>query len=144
LVITQGKGFYCFRSKKGGDQIALVAHIRDLQLKDAAQWIAGRVQVPSTGNSTVPQPQGATGNETKKFGPLLYLEPEHEAVTAVGFDTDFAKKHGIGYAPKGTMSGHVLIPFRDETGALLGYVGVTDCKLPADFTPNVVTFKQRA
>src|SRR6202161_3463406 len=30
LVITEGKGFYCFASKKGGDQIALVAHIRDI------------------------------------------------------------------------------------------------------------------
>jgi hypothetical protein len=43
------------------------------------------------------------------------------------------------------MRGNVLIPFRDEEGNLLGYVGLKDSVLPADFTPNVISLdKKRA
>jgi hypothetical protein len=38
-----------------------------------------------------------------------------------------------------------LSPFRDESGNLLGYIGVQEAALPADFTPNVVSLdKKRA
>ena len=68
LVITEDKGFMCFAFHQGGDQIALVAHILDIGVKEAAEFLA-------EGTSTVPQ--GARGNETKKFEPLDYLQSEH-------------------------------------------------------------------
>lgn len=37
LVITPGKGFYCWSVKKGGDCIALAAHVRQCSPKDAAE-----------------------------------------------------------------------------------------------------------
>lgn len=144
LVVTPAKGvFYCFANGKGGDLIQLVSHIREVPVKEAAAFIAERAGLTSTGtstvNSSVPAKDGG-----KVFAPLSYLESEHPAVDAVGFDTEFAKKHGIGYAGKGILRGTVAIPFRDEKGNLLGYIGITDAKLPADFTPNVVAFPKSA
>jgi phage/plasmid primase-like uncharacterized protein len=40
LAVTSSKGFYCYKSQKGGDQIALVAHVRDCGMKEAAEIIA--------------------------------------------------------------------------------------------------------
>ena len=139
LVITEGKGFMCFAFHQGGDQIALVAHILDIAVKEAAEFLAGET---STSNTV---PQGARGDETKKFEPLDYPQSEHDAVIAVGFCPKFAAEYGIGYAAKGIMRATVAIPFRDETGNLLGYIGVQEATLPADFTPNVVSLdKKRA
>lgn len=146
LVVTPQKGWYCFALQAGGDVIALTAHIKDCSAKDAAQFLAGgncTSTTTSTRNSKL-VPESVSGDETKKFAPLAYLEPAHMAVDALGFCTDFSAKHGIGYAPRGTMKGYVLIPFRDDLGNLLGYVGVQECKLPASFTPNVVEFKKQA
>jgi len=39
LVITPGKGFYCFGVKKGGDVISLVAHVRDIGQREAAEQL---------------------------------------------------------------------------------------------------------
>jgi DNA primase len=125
LVITEGKGFYCFASKQGGDVIALTAHIRDVPVKDAAEWLAGQKPVTAL--------ESDVGSGTKKLAPLAYLEV-NEAVVAIGFNPEFAAKHGIGYAGKGIMRGTVAIPFRDEHGTLLGYIGITDATLPTDFT----------
>lgn len=150
LVVTEGRGFYCWGQRKGGDQIALAAHVLEVPAKEAAQELAERAGiVPVQGNSTrtVPSstvPPKASGSETQKLTPLAYLEHDHEAVFAVGFDPEFCKRHGIGYAPKGVARGHVLIPFRDKDGALLGYVGVTEAWLPPDFQTNLVKFPKRA
>jgi DNA primase len=155
LVITEGKGYYCFGGKKGGDQIALAAHILNLPARDAAQALAERAGiVPSqdrnstsagtgTGSRTVPESEGVGGS---KLSPLSYLEPDHDAINALGLDAAFCTAHGIGYAPRGVVRGSVAIPFRDEGGTLLGYFGVQELTyIPPDFTPNVVSLdKKRA
>lgn len=150
LVVTPDKGFFCFGLKKGGDQIALAAHVLDLPAKEAAIELAQRAGLNHERNSTsgtVPSrtvPKERDGEGTQKLQPLSYLEHDHEAVHAVGFDTEFCKEHGIGYAPRGMMRGTVAIPFRDEDGTLLGYIGLTEATLPADFRSKVVEFKKRA
>lgn len=149
LVVTEGRGFYCFANKKGGDQIALAAHVLEVPAKEAAQELAeragivpvGKGTVPGTSSRTVPESEGVEGS---KLSPLSYLEHEHDAVAAVGFDPEFCKQHGIGYAPRGMMRGTIAIPFRDEHGTLLGYIGVEDCRIPPDFTTNVVPLRKRA
>src|SRR4029077_5126385 len=86
LVITEGKGFFCFSGKSGGDQIALVAHITDTSAKEAASVIAkwkGLLPRPNDEAklpSVVHEPESARGMETQKFQPLAYLECEHDAV----------------------------------------------------------------
>lgn len=141
LVITEGKGFFCFAKHSGGDQIALAAHVKDCSVKDAALFIAKNIG--KTVPDTVPKKEGEEGG--RALQPLAYLEHDHDAVVAIGFDPEKAKSLGIGYAPKGLMRGTVAIPVRDENGVLQGYVGVEDCRLPPDFMTNVVSFdKKRA
>ena len=76
--------------------------------------------------------------------PLSYLQADHEAVVAVGFDVEVAKALGIGYSPKGLMRGTVAVPVRDEHGQLMGYIGITEATLPPSFTSNVVKFPKTA
>lgn len=152
LVVTEGKGFYCWGQRKGGDQIALAAHVLDVPAKEAAQELAERAGiVPSRDRNsssgkvpsrTVPESEGGGGS---KLSPLSYLEPESDAVVALGLDPKFCEQHGIGYAPRGVVRGSVAIPFRDENGVLLGYFGVQDLTyVPPDFTSNVVQLKRPA
>src|SRR5438874_2401245 len=142
LAITPAKGvWFCFTAQKGGDVISLVAHVLKCEVKDAAQQLAQRFTVPTT----VPEATRAYDGQ-KKLQALDYIEHEHPAVEALGFDLEVAKALGIGFAPRGTMKGFVLIPVRNEQGVLKGYVGVTECKLPLDFQPatNVVPLRKPA
>ena len=58
LVITPDKSlFYCFNAKTGGDQIALVAHLKEITTNEAANWLAGTVPQnnrPKAGSTTSP------------------------------------------------------------------------------------------
>lgn len=147
LAITEHKGFYCFQDGKGGDCIALVAHISGISAKEAALAIAKwkGLTPADRARSQAHEPESeAGGMETKKLQPLAYLEHDHDAVTAIGFDPEIAKELGIGYAPKGLMRGTVAVPVRDEHGDIRGYIGITDAKLPPDFMQNVLPFKKRA
>ncbi|MCR2833493.1 CHC2 zinc finger domain-containing protein [Parerythrobacter lacustris] len=151
LVVTEGRGFFCFSEKKGGDVISLAAHILDIPAKDAAAELAelaGLTDRTSQGTNprtsrTVPESEGVEGS---KLSPLSYLDHEHEMVIALGFDSAFCEEHGIGYAPRGVVRGSIAIPLRSDRGALLGYIGVQDITyLPADFqTSNVVPLKRPA
>lgn len=149
LVVTDGKGWYCFSAVKGGDQIALVAHVLNCPVKEAAQFLAERAgirtgtSIPSTSpRQTVPESEN--GDETQKFAPLSYLQPSHAAVDAIGFSEDICTRVGIGFAPKGILRGLVAVPIRDEHGTLLGYIGISEAKLPASFTTNVIPFNKTA
>ena len=151
LVITEGRGYFCFADHKGGDQIALAAHILAISVKDAAQELAHRAGIvpvqesTRTSNrtgSTVPKSEEGTGS---KLQPLSYLEHSHDAVIAIGFDPTVAEQLGIGYAPRGIMRGTVAVPIRDEHGVLQGYIGIEEARLPPDFQSTVVTpFRKRA
>ena len=124
LVITPEKGvYYCFADGKGGDTIALTAHVNGIGVKEAAAWIAG----DTSERETVPKEK--KGSE-RGFKPLDYLDPAHEAVSAVGFETDDAATLGIGYAPRGVLRGTVAVPVRHDDGSIAGYIGITEAKLP--------------
>lgn len=160
FVITPTKGehgaFFCSVDGKGGyDCISFAAHVLECGQKEAADAITkhfGYGKSTSKGTSTsTSEPEGARSEGTEK--PQLRviaerLEPDHLAVEALNICPNFAKEHGIGYDGRGTMRGHVLIPFRDEHGTLLGYVGVppdADIKIPADFMgKNIVPFEKKS
>ena len=122
LVITPGKGWYSFAAQKGGDVIALVSFVNGGSAKDAATWIVGQ--------STEPEKSTQAEKPGEGFKPLDYLQPDHEAVVALGIDPDDAKRIGCGYAPRGILRGKVAWPVRLSDGTLVGYIGVTDCALP--------------
>ena len=91
FVITPSKGlWYCFKGCGGGDVIALVAKVKDITPKDAAEWLVG--DVGGTSSRTVPDKDTVP----EQFRALDYLEPDHQAVEAVGFDIEVAKALGIG------------------------------------------------
>jgi DNA primase len=162
MVVTPAKGvFYCFAEKKGGDQIALCSHVREVPVKDAARAIAehyGTVPLPAARNSTIPGnstspsdtvPQGQAVQERPReaLRPLDYLQPEHEAVQALGVSPEACTAFGSGYAPKGILRGRLAIPIHDHTGQkLLAYVGraIGDeeprLAFPKNFEPGTVIF----
>jgi len=144
LVITEGRGFYCFGASKGGDQIALVAHVKDMAVKDAAAFLANRSGTDSGRNSTSSREEG-TG--TVPVLKPLDLDHEHAAVIALGFEAADAEQLGIGHCAKGIMRGLVAIPIRLPSGELAGYVGVQEiAKLPPRWhgiePPKVVPLKR--
>jgi hypothetical protein len=118
LVVTPARDqFYCWspRCKTGGGSLELIAHVHGISLKEAALALHSHLY------------------PAKTFEELPYLLPEHEAVQALGIPAHQAKALGVGYAPRGTMIKHVLIPIRDMKGKLCGYVGIAESgqvKLP--------------
>lgn len=146
LAITPSKQlFYCFADQKGGDQIALAAHILGLDTKSAAEWLVGTStseQVPD--HRTVNSKDRANSPSQPGMTELDYLAPEHEAVAAVGFDEATARALGIGYANRGIMRGTVAVPIRLPDGSLVGYIGIIEARLPTRFHipgSNVVKLK---
>jgi DNA primase len=152
LVITPAKQlFYCFSAGIGGDLIAMWGHVQKCSLSDAGRHIADtfgigtvtsgtRAPVASVNSSAAPP------SERGQLKPLDYLEPDHPAVEAAGFDAETAQALGIGHAAKGIMRGTVAVPIRDDTGTLLGYIGVTEARLPPKglIGTNVVRFPKTA
>ncbi len=132
LVITPEKGvFYCFTSRKGGDVIALVAHIRGLPVREAAIEIQrhfGGTVPPDAGTvpGTVTGTVGTIPQEKEKAGlnPLTYLMVEHESVQRLGVEPITARFFESGYAPRGTMRGRYLVPVHSRKGVLLAYCGI--------------------
>ncbi len=125
LVITPEKGaWYSFGAKKGGDVIALVEFINGVKSKEAAAWLQSHETVPE---------EKVTRGEERGFKPLDYLEADHEAVIALGFDPTDADLLGVGYAKRGVMRGTVAIPVRLVDGSLVGYIGITEALLPTSW-----------
>jgi DNA primase len=151
--------YYCFADGKGGDSIALAAHVRGIGPRQAAELIADTLGNPSrskapTPSSTAPSPgdrenaAGAVREGGDAFAPLAYLDPAHEAVEMLGLDAQTASALGIGYAPKGILRGTIAVPVRLPDGTLAGYIGITEARLPNHWhgiTPdNVVELKRKA
>ena len=137
LVISTRKNvFYCHTAQLGGDQIALAAHVLQLGMKEAALHIHNAQTIPEK-----------VSNDADTLQALSYLEHDHALVETIGFEPNEAEVLGIGYAPKGVMRGTVAVPLRTIDGALVGYIGITDGKLPKSLKipgENIVEFKKRA
>jgi len=150
FVVTPSKGLYfCFGGCGGGDVLKLVANVRKIGTKEAAQQIAahfGKGTVTSARNSTVPDKSTVTQNEKGALKPLDYLEPTHELVQALGASPDTCQHFSAGYAPKGIMRGRLAIPIHSKQGVLLAYCGRTvknespTLTFPNGFLPADVIF----
>lgn len=124
LVVTPEKSlFYCFTNGKGGDVLQLVAHVKGISVKEAAEWLQGSVGPKAKEKTT-------KGEPSEGFQPLSYLEHDHPAVIALGIEPDDAERIGCGFAPRGLMKGTVAWPIRSTSGKLLGYIGTTEAKIP--------------
>lgn len=164
LVVTEGKGYFCFAAQKGGDVLSLAAHILEVSVKDAAAFLArdrndnsnntvtssGHSEpqkVPEVAKKTAPAAQTPdTDNRLEKVAARLVYE--HAEVQALGLSPQTAEELMVGYDKRGIMRGRVLIPlYRD--GELAGFMGYAKdlepiLKLPGNLTEasptNVVRF----
>jgi|SRR5579883_1358494 DNA primase len=148
LVVTPAKGFYCFGAKKGGDVIALVAHIRGCNQREAATELQERFLGTSTSHhstsstDTVPDTTSKPREEaTDGMQPLAHLSTDHEAIEALGLTAEVCQALGIGYASKGVMRGRVVFPLRTDDGRLCGYAGLATS---ADMSPLMLLPKNLA
>jgi hypothetical protein len=146
LAIMPAKNaFYCFGARIGGDVIALAAHIRDCEMKEAACFLADEEQndaAPESGGSakvTGPDEKTKGSEERRLLKPLAYLEPAHPKVQALGLTDETCRAVGAGNAPKGILRGRLAIPIHDWRGELIAYCGqaVSDDS-PALIFPNSV------
>ena len=120
LVLSYDRGSWtCFGCKKkypqkrnSGDQIQLVAHCLEIDEKKAAEHIQTKFHGYTPSKKGLPM-EG-----------LDYLDHAHALLQSLPLDEAKATELGIGYAPRGTLRGYVLIPLRDTKGALRGYLGV--------------------
>jgi DNA primase len=138
LVVTPAKSaYYCFAAKQGGDVIALVAHIKAMAMKEAAQLIAetsGLNPKPKALASGPTLPLTVPEKEKAGFNPLTYLQAEHPMVQALGVSVDTAKHFGAGFAPRGILRGRLAIPIHDRHGILIAYCG----RAVGDESPNLI------
>lgn len=136
LVVTPSKGaYYCFKDGKGGDLIALVAHIEGISVKEAAVYIADQIgtgtSTSRTSTSTSPQESRQTRQEPED--PLAKVSdrllPEHDDVQALGLSPEMAEALGIGYDGRGLLRGRVVFPLY-KNGALAGFMGFCEGMKP--------------
>lgn len=101
----QGRLLLLYGGGRRRSALAL-AHVRGGTVKEAAEWLAGDRPRGDT------KPKENVDKPNEGFKPLEYLQAEHPAVEAIGFDPDVAQALGIGFAPRGVLKGTVAIPLR--------------------------------
>ena len=133
LAITPAKDvWYSFHHQKGGDQLQLIAHVKGISVKAAADWLVGDTETtPKKANKEERQASRGADQPSQGFRELDYLVHDHPAVDAVGFVPEDAQRIGAGYAPRGVLRGTVAVPIRSPDGKLLGYIGVCEATLPS-------------
>lgn len=160
IVLTPAKGlFYCFSAKKGGDCIALAAHVMGVGNNDAANFLAdqlGTVPVPdrdtvlvSKERATAPQkPEGRKQPASSHvFDPVKFAASlaYTENISALGVSEADANLMAIG-----EKRGKIYVPVRWPSGSIAGwqYTDETGVHFPKtwlpDTAPNVVRFKRPA
>jgi DNA primase len=122
------QSYYCFSQRKGGDLIALVAHLRGLTQKDAAACLDQQLGKSAQSHSdTVHSSPNSSASSTvqrhRELKPLDYLV-FNETIEGLGLSEATCKAWEAGYAPKGIMRGRFAVPVDDRAGVLLAYVGV--------------------
>lgn len=149
LVVTPSKAaFYCFAEKRGGDSIALLAHIHGISQREAAQAIQNHFGLEKsvakadtrTHTDHSPEPTNSSGGRGvasslfKVIDALLYLDPAHEALEPLGISPETIEHFGGGYASKGVMRGRLALPIHTHDGKLIAYVGLS---LSDDIQPRL-------
>jgi DNA primase len=132
LVVTPDKGFYCFNDKKGGDQVALVAHVKQISNRDAAEAICLHFALDllkepkETTRPTKAAEPPAPARMPKGFDPEAYarrLDPAHEKLADLGVSAETFKFFGAGHSNGGVNRGRLAIPLHDRNGGFVCYFG---------------------
>lgn len=128
LVIQPAKGrFDCYGCKANGSCIDLVAHVKGIDFRAAAQELQALNQKPSQ------SPKIEPGDAFDPQKVLTRLQYDHEALTV---PPEVAKAIGLGVDPRGLHKGRIAIACRNDKGTIVGFISVpvgTDIKVPKDF-----------
>lgn len=135
-------GWYCFALGKGGDCIALTAHIRGMTQKDAAAWIAEQTGTAAPASSVAPKRAEPRQERKPDFDAEAYaerLDASHASLETLGVTPDTLKAFRAGYAASGILRGRLALPLHDRQGKCVGYFGrtVKDESPPLIFPNNV-------
>jgi DNA primase len=148
IVITPEKGLFCCfgsRPSTGGDQIQLVAHIKGIDVKEAAEFLGGTV--PLSRDKTAPQnnkppstvPTSPPGRKPG-FDVAAYaakLDPGAPALSPLGITADTLKDWKAGYVSSGVNRGRLAIALHDRDGNCIGFAGrALGNEQPALIIPN--------
>lgn len=124
IVITPAKKlFYCFNAKKGGDAIGLVAHVKNIGMKEAAMSL-----MPKEEPKEEPPKEKEQGFDVEKY--RAGLKTDHELLTQSGIFKDVAEALQIGVATAGAHANRIAFPLYDKNGKFLAYASATQVKLP--------------
>ena len=124
LVVTPGKGWYCHgRCKTGGDIIKLVATVRRIEPREAALQIQEHFGSQSR-TVNRPRDSGNTDRATQLSRVLERLQPEHEAIQALGISPETARLFESGYNPSGVQAKRYSDAIRDTAGVLVTFAGI--------------------
>ena len=160
---VEKNAFHCFSCKARGNVLDFAAAMEKCSLREAAvklqDWFGVAV---SSGGERSPKPdKESTGSElateesrgagTVINPPLIFqlkgVDARHPYLASRGIRTETAEDFGVGfYSGRGSMSGRIVIPIRNETGELVAYVGraIDDSepkyKFPVGFKKSHVLF----
>lgn len=153
VVITPSKNlYYCFSSKDGGDQLALYAHVNQIEVKKAAEEIAAQM-----GNGTTSQPSSTVNRSTSS--PFItdrtpapqppVFDPEkfrqrltwHDEMAKMGLTPEIAESLQCGYHPQRKR---IYFALRYPNGEIAGFIDDHGKTPPQWIAPstNVVRLKR--
>jgi DNA primase len=169
FAVNLQKNIWCCKSnscnqiakKKGGDVLDFVALMEQTPVLNAAkkllEWFPQngieRVKKPEQ-LDTLPSPvveEKPENLENKPLGFELKGITYHAYLEARGISKDLAERFGVGFFPgKGSMSGRIVFPLKNEKAELVGYAGraIDDSepkyRLPAGFHKSLVLYNRHA
>jgi len=138
--------------KRGGDCIDFVSIMESTDIPGAAkkllEWFPQngepKPETPKTEPAPVPAENKPLSFELKGISYHPYLESR-------GISKEVAAKFGVGFFPgKGSMEGRIVIPIRNENGALVAYAGRSlsgeepRYRVPAGFQKSQVLYNRFA
>jgi DNA primase len=173
FAVNLQKNIWCCKStscnqiarKKGGDVLDFVAIMEGAPVLDAArkllEWFPQNVETQkapaqASAQAVKSAPQGQpnptpVAEENKVLGFELKGISYHAYLEARGISKDLAERFGVGFFPgKGSMSGRIVFPLKNEKGQLVGYAGRAidssepKYRLPAGFHKGLILYNRHA
>jgi DNA primase len=171
FAVNLQKNIWCCKStscndvakKKGGDVLDFVSLMEQTSVLNAAkkllEWFPqnGSKSGPKaeTGTDCQPPEKALSTDEKSIVNKPLGFELKgityHPYLESRGISEELALKFGVGFFPgKGSMSGRIVFPIRNEKGELVGYAGrpidgsEPKYRLPAGFHKGLVLYNRNA
>lgn len=136
IVVTPGKGWYCWGSGHNGRTvIGLASHIRLCSEPHAARFLMGSPQPEKKkpADSGTSKPEGEKPHQA--FDPEGYkqkLNYDHADVQAAApwLTPEIAEQLAIGFAPSGLHRKRIAFPIRDTKGREVCWISGENLKFP--------------